>query len=376
MRLHARLAVIFLFASSLAAQPVLSPSELFERARQAEAGGQLQEALNAYNSAIESEDHWQFRLYRGLLYLRLRSSDLAAVDFTFVVQQLPGGSPDQLYFRALALSNEVLALRNIRQNLHPDLDNLEEVIRIAHDLINSATIDTKYLSAAHHLIGTTLVLEAEVLSEQNQAVVALEKLQNALMELPKSDVHWRAEALTLAGKILEEGPAWKEGVAFLRQAVNETERSHDVSELAQALSVLAHAERSFEKRTKALQRLVRLSFAGEPAEDYWNAWKAVQLAGYYLAYLQDGDAAKVEVERVKRNNWIAKYPELAFDFLFARANVAMLHEDRKEVAAAKFEGEQFLGKVPPSSMQYLDISTLLMRLAAATGDVKRALSLG
>src|SRR5436309_2036418 len=122
MRLHARLAVIFLFASSLAAQPVLSPSELFERARQAEAGGQLQEALNAYNSAIESEDHWQFRLYRGLLYLRLRSSDLAAVDFTFVVQQLPGGSPDQLYFRALALSNEVLALRNIRQNLHPYLD--------------------------------------------------------------------------------------------------------------------------------------------------------------------------------------------------------------------------------------------------------------
>jgi tetratricopeptide (TPR) repeat protein len=113
-----RLGICLLLAHCAIAQEAAPAEAAFQKARDAKTQGDLKGALESYNTAIELEDRWQFRLERGLLQLQLGDSRAAADDFDRVVNTIPATNVGNLYFKALALSNRTLARQNIRSRLH------------------------------------------------------------------------------------------------------------------------------------------------------------------------------------------------------------------------------------------------------------------
>jgi CHAT domain-containing protein len=362
------------WAATLVAQQQASVATLFQEAEAAAAAGKWQDALVDYSAAIQIDDRWNLRLERGFAYLHLHDSQSAADDFAYAAEHVPADTIEHKYFKAIALSNEVLATENIRKQLHPDLERYEEVAGLAREIMNAPQAEQKYIAAAEHLIGTTLVLEGLLLESQNQRADAIAKLREAIPLLPERDHHWRAQAFGLAGKLMVDGPAWQQGLEFLYQAAEEAQ--DDPVERAKVLAAIAGAERDDAKRMQAVKQLAEVPFEGLPDEDYENAWRSVELAGAYLADVGNPASAKAEVDRVRQRNWIAKYADLRYSFLFARANLAMFQVDRSEIGTSIDEAEATLAVAKAGATDYLELSILLMRLYAANDDFKRALTLG
>jgi CHAT domain-containing protein/tetratricopeptide (TPR) repeat protein len=366
--------LLSMWAAILVAQQQVSVASLYQKAKVAEAAGHWQDALADYSAAIQIDDRWEFRLQRGFAYLRLHDPQSAADDFAYAAEHTPADTVEHKYFKAIALSNEVLAQENIRKQLHPDLERYEEVATIAREIMGDPQADQKHIAAAEHLIGTTLVLEGILLESQNQRVDAIAKVRDAIPLLPEGDHHWRAQAFDLAGELMVDGPAWQQGLEFLYRAVEEAQ--NDAVERAKALYAIVGAERDHAKRMQALQQLAEVSFEGLPDEDYQNAWRSVHLAGAYLADAGNPASAGIEVDRVRQRGWAAKYPDLRYSFLFARANLATFQSDHLEILRSISEAETILAAAKVGSTDYLETSILLMRLYAANDDFKRALTMG
>jgi tetratricopeptide (TPR) repeat protein/CHAT domain-containing protein len=361
-------------ANSATAQESPSAEVAFQMARDAEGRGDLKEALRNYNRAIELDDRWQFRLQRGLLQLRLEDSQAAADDFDQVIKKIPADSVRNLYFKAVALSNRTLARQNIRRQMHPDLEDYEETLKMAREIVADA--DPRYVPAAEHLIGITLVLEGELLKEQNRLQEALAKLNEGLASIPQSDHHWLCQGHLAAGRIAVNGPGWEAGLQQLYVAAQEAQDGNEVTALAQALDEIIEAERDGQKQTTALAKLREISFVSVQDPDYWNAWRSVRLAGFYLSNLRDSAAAGAEIRKVAGSEQVRTHPNLRYDLLFSRAHLAELENDGPTLQAVDAEAEEVLKPLEPGSTMALEVHILQMELAAHRDDFKRALSLG
>ena len=368
--------VVFLgmWAATAFAQDKASFASLYQRAKAEEAARQLPAAVSDYSAAIQIEDRWEARLPRGLLYLRLHQWQSATDDFTYAAEHTPTDTIEHRYFRAIALANQVLAQENIRKQLHPDLEHFEEVIAAAQAITKDPQADSKHIAAAEHLIGTTLVQEGLLFESENQRAEAIAKAREAIPLLPEGDHHWKTEAFRLAGRLMVEGPAWRQGLEFLYRAAEEAQG--DPIERANILSELIGAEHDPVKRTQTLQQLSEISFEGLPDEDYQNAWRAVRLSGAYLADLGDPTSAKAEAGKVLEHDWVIKYPDLRYQFLFARANLAMYQVDQVEIGRSIVEAQTVLGETKNGTADYVETSILLMRLYQSNDDFKRALTMG
>jgi tetratricopeptide (TPR) repeat protein len=369
-----RLGICLLLAHCAIAQEAAPAEAAFQKARDAKTQGDLKGALESYNTAIELEDRWQFRLERGLLQLQLGDSRAAADDFDRVVNTIPATNVGNLYFKALALSNRTLARQNIRRQMHPDLEDYEAALEIARGIVAMKDADPSYISAGQHLIGVTLVLEAELLSEQNHLQDALTKLKEALPNIPQSDHHWLCQAYLDAGKIAIDGPGWRQALEQLHLAVREAQMAGEAAEQARALIQIVGAERDPQKQSAAVEELKALSFAALPDPDYWDAWRTVHLAAH-LSDLGDWKAVRAEIEKVAGSEQVRQHADLSYDLLFPRAHLAIAANDGPALEAAEREAEEILKPLEPGSSMAMEVRILQIEMAAHKNEFKQVLAL-
>lgn len=194
----ARLTLALLMFVAAAAQQAEPVSAVIGRATKLQQQGDLEGELKVYDAALLQDPDPNLYMRRGLLLLNLHRSEEATSDFARAAEGSPPTDGTHRYFRAVALTNQVLALENLRRALHPGLDLYEESIKLCLSVLNAPDTPAELAASTRLVLGATYRQEAELYLRENNRVEALDLIQKALPLIPRCQPRSKTPAFPTA----------------------------------------------------------------------------------------------------------------------------------------------------------------------------------